>query len=182
MERWRKKKARLHRETVVCSARNDSSDAAKALTALDSNMTFTSPSTTGPFCRLMTAALFPTSGNTCEPPKAQRQLNSVWPGMQSVHLYVGGGTGGGGCGGGGVGGWRLLCSSPVWRRRTEIPALSSQLFSPSDHCRRLDPHLRKRKSGVNADEQQWVMCVGVWCSAGVYLLWSGCGCSWSGGF
>lgn len=36
----------------------------KALTALDSNMTFTSPSTTGPFCRLMTAALSPTSGNT----------------------------------------------------------------------------------------------------------------------
>lgn len=36
----------------------------KRLTALDSNMTFTSPSTTGPFCRLMTAALLPTSGKT----------------------------------------------------------------------------------------------------------------------
>lgn len=39
----------------------------KLLTALDSNMTFTSPSTTGPFCRLMTVALLPTSGNTYKP-------------------------------------------------------------------------------------------------------------------
>lgn len=55
----------------------------QTLTALDSNMTFTSPSTTGPFCRLMTAALLPTSGNTWK--TAQRCVHhlltkeSVWP-------------------------------------------------------------------------------------------------------
>lgn len=47
--------------------------ASKTLTALDSNMTFTSPSTTGPFCRLMTAALLPTSGNTFKKKKKKEE-------------------------------------------------------------------------------------------------------------
>lgn len=43
--------------------------------------------------------------------------------------------------------WRDLPSSfPVWRKRTETPAVSSELFSPWGRCRRLYPHLSKKST------------------------------------
>lgn len=47
-------------------------------------MTFTSPSTTGPFCRLITAALLPTSGNTCK----QKYVNHPFNKWTSVTWWV----------------------------------------------------------------------------------------------
>lgn len=102
----------------------------QTLTALDSNMTFTSPSTTGPFCRLMTAALLPTSGNTWK--TAQRCVHHLFNQRICVTWYVHV--------------WHSLCSSPVWHTHTGTPALSSQLPSPWDRCHYLYPHLGARQS------------------------------------
>lgn len=125
------------------------------LTALDSNMTFTSPSTTGAFCRLMTAALLPTSGKTFYNSRkwVKHPLNRWVSELAPVRDSP--------------------CSSPVWHTPREISAPSSKWFSPSGRCRPLCPHLRKQ-------QKRWrgIKLGSIWFS-GIHLLWSGYGCFWS---
>lgn len=92
-------------------------------------MTFTSPSTTGIFSRLMSTALLPTSGNTSKRKKRNEVTLHSFNKWISMTWWV--------C--------HLLCSSAVQHTHNEKPALSSQLSSPLNHCHHLYPLLGTHK-------------------------------------